>query len=548
MGYTTLGGRVAAACTCAFLTCLAVFAGSSSAARDKRPPTTPSNLAVSAVTASGFNVSWSASSDRLGVAGYDVWLNGAAKGTTASTSYSFSGLACGTSFTVAVDAYDAAGNHSQRASISASTSACAGTPPYDTTPPSISGTAQVGQTLTASNGSWTGTAPISYADQWQDCDSAGANCTSIAGATGSTYTVASGDQSHTVRVRVTGTNSAGSSSAMSAQTAVVQGTPPPSGGLHVSGNRLLDANGNLVRLHGVNYSGTEYACIQGWGIFDGPSDDASVAAIRSWNANVVHIGLNEDCILGINGAPAAYSGSNYMNAIVAYVNRLHAHGMYAEVSLMWAAPGSQQALDHPPILDADHAGAALQAIANAFKNDPNTFIGLQSEPHAITWACWKNGGSSCSVGYTALGMQGALDAVRSTGATNVVTASGIDYANNLSQWLTYKPSDSLNQLVAEAHVYGGNSCSSTSCFDADYAPVAASVPVVWGETGETFDGSSCGSTNISTFMNWADAHNVGYEAWTWDTWGNCSSLISDYSGTPANAYATAVKNHYATLP
>src|SRR6476646_2965431 len=107
----------------------------------------------------------------------------------------------------------------------------------------------------------------------------------------------------------------------------------------------------------------------------------------------------------------------------------------------------------------------LQAIANAFKNDPKTFIGLQSEPHAITWACWKNGGSSCSVGYTALGMQGALDAVRSTGATNVVTASGIDYANNLSQWLTYKPTDSLNQLVAEAHVYGGNSCSSTTCFN-----------------------------------------------------------------------------------
>ena len=113
-----------------------------------------------------------------------------------------------------------------------------------------------------------------------------------------------------------------------------------------------------------------------------------------------------------------------MNAIVDFVNKLHAHGMYAEVSLMWAAPGAQKAPYHPAILDADHAAAALKAIANAFRNDPKTFIGLQSEPHGITWACWRNGGSSCSVGYTALGMQGALDAVRSTGATNVVTASG----------------------------------------------------------------------------------------------------------------------------
>src|SRR5204863_807854 len=145
-------------------------------------------------------------------------------------------------------------------------------------------------------------------------------------------------------------------------------------------------------------------------------DDASVAAIKSWNANIVHIGLNEDCILGINGVPAAYSGSTYMNAIVAYVNKLHASGIYAEVSLMWAAPGTQQALDHPPILDADHAPAAWTAIANAFKGDPKTFFGLQSEPHDISWACWKNGGSSCSVGYAALGMQGALDAIRATGA------------------------------------------------------------------------------------------------------------------------------------
>jgi len=423
--------------------------------------------------------------------------------------------------------------------------------PANTALPTVSGNAQVGQILSATAGTWTGTAPITYAYQWRRCDSAGANCANIGGATASTYTLAAGDQGSTIRIQVTATNTGGSVSASSGATAIVVGAggPPPSG-LHVSGNQLLDANGSLVHLHGVNRSGPEFACIQGYGIFDGPADDASVTAIKSWHVNIVHIGLNEDCILAINGVPAAYSGSNYMNAIVAYVNKLHAQGIYAEVSLMWAAPGSQQALDHPPILDADHAGAALQAIANAFKNDPNTIIGLQSEPHAITYACWKNGGSSCSVGYTALGMQGALNAVRSTGATNVVTASGIDYANNLSGWLANKPSDPLNQLMAEAHVYGGNSCSSTSCFNTDYAPVAASVPMIFGETGETYDASSCASTNTNTFMTWADAHNVGYEAWVWETWGNCLSLISDYYNVanPPNAYATYVKNHYATLP
>jgi hypothetical protein len=312
----------------------------------------------------------------------------------------------------------------------------------------------------------------------------------------------------------------------------------------VVGNQLLDGNDQVVHLHGVNYSGTEFACIQGWGIFDGPSDDAMVAALTTWHINVVHIGLNEDCILGINGVDPAYSGANYMNAITDFVDRLHAHGIYAEVSLMWAAPGDQQALDHPPILDADHAPAALEAIANAFMDDPNTFFGLQSEPHDIGWACWQSGGSSCSVGYTALGMQGALDAIRSTGSTNPVTASGIDWANNLSQWLSHEPSDPLGQLMAEAHVYGGNTCDTISCFDTNYAPVAAHVPVVFGETGETYDASSCDTTNINAFFVWADAHGVGYEPWTWDTWGNCLSLISDFDGTPANAYGTFVRGYF----
>jgi endoglucanase len=312
----------------------------------------------------------------------------------------------------------------------------------------------------------------------------------------------------------------------------------------VVGNQLFDGNDQVVHLHGVNYSGTEFACIQGWGIFDGPSDDAMVQALTTWHVNVVHIGLNEDCILDINGVDGQYAGANYMNAIVAFVNRLHAHGLYAEVSLMWAAPGSEQAQDHPPILDADHAPAALAAIANAFSGDPNTFIGLQSEPHDISWACWQNGGSSCSVGYTALGMQGALAAIRATGATNIVTASGIDWANNLSQWLSHEPVDPLGQLMAEAHVYGGNTCDNTSCFDTNYAPVAAVVPMVWGETGESYDAGDCGTGNMEDFLPWADAHGVNYEPWTWNTWGTCLSLIDDFDGTPHGDYGTWIRDYY----
>jgi hypothetical protein len=316
----------------------------------------------------------------------------------------------------------------------------------------------------------------------------------------------------------------------------------------VVGNQLLNGNNQVVHLHGVNRAGAEYACVQGWGIFDGPSNDASVAAIASWHSNIVRLHLNEHCILGINGVPPQYSGVNYKNAVMAFVNLLHQRGLYAELSLAWAAPGTERALGHPRILNQDHSADALREIASWVVNDPNTVINLQSEPHEISWACWKNGGSSCSVGYAALGMQGALDAVRSTGARNVVLVSGIDWANNLSQWLTYRPSDPLGQLAAEAHVYGNNACGSNACLDAQVAPVAQVVPVVFGETGPSYDDSDCGSTNISRLMTWADAHNIGYEAWTWNTWGTCNSLISNYDGTPRGAYGTWVRNHYLGFP
>src|SRR5690242_14308807 len=71
-------------------------------------------------------------------------------------------------------------------------------------------------------------------------------------------------------------------------------------GLRVSGSNL-QAGGKRVVLRGVNRSGTEYACIQGFGIFDGPSGATSVGAIASWHVNFVRVLLNEDCWLGLGG-------------------------------------------------------------------------------------------------------------------------------------------------------------------------------------------------------------------------------------------------------
>ena len=320
----------------------------------------------------------------------------------------------------------------------------------------------------------------------------------------------------------------GTSGAMPAQ---ASDAPPP---LKVSQNQLLDANGNQVHLTGVNRSGTEYACVQGWGIFDGPADDASVAAIASWGANAVRIGLNEDCWLGINGVKPQYGGDSYRQAIEAYVDRLHRHGLYAVIALMWAAPGANPAMWQEAMADADHSIAFWSSVAATFKDDGAALFDLYGEPSWVDWQCWADGCTYADKfgSWQTAGVGKLLQAVRQTGARNVVLISGIDYANDLSSWLAYAPADPINQVAAAFHLYGDNTCHDSGCWDSGVREVARRVPVVTAELGERADGKSCGHTFVDSYVSYARSNGISYLAWAWDAWNSCSTLILDYAGTP----------------
>ena len=108
---------------------------STTACPDTTPPSVPTGLAASSVTGSSLTLGWNASSDNVGVIRYDVYRNGGKTASVTSTTAAQSGLGCGTSYTFAVEAYDAAGNVSPRAQISASTAACPPLPPPLSPPP-----------------------------------------------------------------------------------------------------------------------------------------------------------------------------------------------------------------------------------------------------------------------------------------------------------------------------------------------------------------------------------------------------------------------------
>jgi hypothetical protein len=93
---------------------------------DTTRPTTPAGLAATAPGQTSLLLSWSASSDNVGVTGYRLYQGGNQVGTAAGTSYTFTGLTCGTSYTLGVAAVDAAQNVSTTSTVGGQTSACSG--------------------------------------------------------------------------------------------------------------------------------------------------------------------------------------------------------------------------------------------------------------------------------------------------------------------------------------------------------------------------------------------------------------------------------------
>ena len=345
-------------------------------------------------------------------------------------------------------------------------------------------------------------------------------------------------------------------------------TPATSGApqLHVSGNELVNASGSQVVLHGVDRSGTEYECVQGNGIFDGPNDQASISAMESWGPiNAVRVPLNEACWNGESYVDSAYAGTNYINAIKAYVSLLNSNGIVAILDLHWtdgaytgpsSGCSSAEATCQKPMPDAAEAIPFWTSVASTFKGNNAVVFDLFNEPYASRadngdtaegWQCWETGSPCTGISYPVAGMQQMINAVRSTGASNVLMLGGEEYANDLTDWLQYEPTDPDHNLVASWHSYNFNTCSTQSCWTSEVAPVIASVPVVAGEIGE----NDCAGTYIDPLTAWLESEDTSFLAWTWDDWsGGCSSgptLITDYTGTPTT-YGAAYKAILQALP
>ena len=216
---------------------------------------------------------------------------------------------------------------------------------------------------------------------------------------------------------------------------------------------------------------------------------------------------------------------------------------------------SGEAACQKPMPDYAQSVPFWSSVAGAFGGNDAVIFDLFNEPfperalssETVGWQCWLRGGSACSAGisYHVAGMQTLVNTVRGAGANNVIMLGGLAYANDLTQWLAYEPTDPDHNLVASWHSYSFNACNNETCWNSQISPVIARVPVIAGEIGE----KDCGDSYIDKLMNYLDSMSTSYLAWAWNPGFHCSggtALISAYTGSPT-PYGSGYRDHLLTL-
>ena len=201
--------------------------------------------------------------------------------------------------------------------------------------------------------------------------------------------------------------------------------------LRVQGNRLVDPSGNVVLLQGVNAPGFESYP------HDTHAIKSTLVALDDWHANAVRLPVNDEFWFGRSGYQTD-GGKSYRDHIDQCVMLSANRGAYLILELYrYRAP------------KAEHVVFWQDAAAH-YKDHPAVLFDLFNEPHDISWKLWRDGGwidapkkpdesaflsdeeKKANRGFESVGMQALVDAVRSTGAKNIVIAGGIDWAGDLS--------------------------------------------------------------------------------------------------------------------
>ena len=342
--------------------------------------------------------------------------------------------------------------------------------------------------------------------------------------------------------------------------------------LKVVGNQLLDSNGQLARLRGVNCAGMEWSTNG-----DGHILKTIEVAVKDWHANLIRLPLSQDRWFG-KAPEQKDDGVGYRALVGQLVDLCSTNNAYIILDLHWSNAGEWGKNIGQHNLPDTNSITFWKDIALVYKDNPAVLFDLYNEPAHITWDQWFKGGlitetikqhTKITLTYESVGMPVLVKAIRSTGAKNVIVAGGISFAYEIDgilemrqprriwlcqpRWLAYEDgivkgrrlSDPTGNGVVYAvhpypHEYKGRGREKIDKWTARMEIFAQKLPIIATEFGSTESKWPFPKTWNYNDEKWnremidvLEAHHWSWTAWDFHTtaWP-CLILDWDYTPTP----------------
>jgi len=287
-------------------------------------------------------------------------------------------------------------------------------------------------------------------------------------------------------------------------------------GYYVQGNTIYTASNAPHVFHGAARPSME------WSATGEHIGTADFQIMKSWGARVVRLALNQDFWL----AGASKHNGAYVGNVDQAIQQARQLGLDVILDLHWSDKGNLQESNPGQQRMADQNSITFWTeVAGKYKGDGRILFELYNEPHDVSWEVWLNGGQSGD-GFNAVGMQQLYNAVRATGADNLVFIGGLDYAFDLSGVPAHRVQG--YNIVYASHPYDYAN-KQPAHWEKAWGFLAATDPVALTEFGSF----NCQTSYYTQLLQMADAKKVSWTAWAWYP-GGCGfpSVISDWNGTP----------------